>query len=68
MDGRTKPNELYSANHNNGTSNEDNVKNFNGIMNDTKGCGEDGITVELINIITTTNELATTKADVDGQE
>jgi len=66
MDGRTKPNELYIANHNNNTSNEDNVKNFNGTMNDTKGWGEDGVVVKLINIITTIDELAKTKANVDG--
>ncbi len=68
MDGRTKSNELYIANHNNNTSNEDNVKNFNGTMNDTKGWGEDGVVVKLINIITTIDELAKTKANVDGQE
>ncbi len=68
MDGRTKPNELYIANHNNNTSNEDNVKKFNGTMNDTKGWGEDGVVVKLINIITTIDELAKTKANVDGQE
>jgi hypothetical protein len=66
MDGRTKSNELYIANHNNNTSNEDNVKNFNGTMNDTKGWGEDGVVVKLINIITTIDELAKTKANVDG--
>jgi len=66
MDGRTKPNELYIANHNNNTSNEDNVEIFNGTMNDTKGWGEDGVVVELINIITTIYELARTKVDVDG--
>jgi hypothetical protein len=37
-------------------------------MNGTKGWGEDGIVVELINIVTTTYEPATTKVDVDGQE
>jgi hypothetical protein len=66
MDGRTKPNELCTANHNNDTSNENNVENFNGKMNDTKGWGEDGVVVELVNIITTINELARTKGDVDG--
>jgi hypothetical protein len=54
------------ANHNNNTSNEDNVENFNGTMNDIKGWGEDGVVVKLINIITTIDELVRTKADVDG--
>jgi len=48
--------------------NEDNVKNSDGTMNDIKGWGEDGIITKLINIATITNELATTKANVDGQE
>jgi hypothetical protein len=68
MDGRTKPNELYITNHNNSTSNEDNVENFDGAMNDIKGWGEDGVATKLINITTTTDELATTRANVDEQE
>ncbi len=68
MDGGTKPNELYITNHNNGTSNEDNVENFDGTMTDIKGWGENGVVTKLINIATTTDELATIRADVDGQE
>ncbi len=67
MDRRTKPNELYITNHN-GTSDEDNVENFDGAMNEIKGWGEDGVVTKLINIATTTDELATTRADADGQE
>jgi hypothetical protein len=37
MDGRTKPNEFYTTNCNNGTSNEDNVENFDEAMNDIEG-------------------------------
>jgi hypothetical protein len=47
------------------TSNEDNVKNFNEAMNDIKGLGEYATIIKLINIATTIDELATTKADVD---
>ncbi len=68
MDGRTKPNELNTTNHNKNTSNQYNVENFNGTMNDIKGQGEDGVTIKLINIVTTIDEPTTTKADVDGQE
>ncbi len=50
MDGRIKPSELYTADHNNGTLNEDNAQNSNGAMNAIGGWGEDGIIVELINI------------------
>jgi len=64
MDGRTEPNEFYSVDHND-TSNEDNVKNSKEAMNDIKGLGEDGTIIKLINITTTIDELATTKADVD---
>jgi hypothetical protein len=34
-------------------------------MNDTEGWGENGTTTKLINITTTTNELVTTRIDVD---
>ncbi len=37
-------------------------------MNDIKGWGENGVATKLINIATTTDELATTKANVGGQE
>jgi hypothetical protein len=37
MDGRTKPNEVYVANHNNNTLNEDNEKNFDETINDIEG-------------------------------
>jgi hypothetical protein len=50
------------------TQNEDNVKNSDGTMNDIKGWGENGVATKLINIATTTDELATTKANVGGQE
>ncbi len=63
-DGRIKPNEFYSVDHDD-TSNEDNVKNFNEAMNDIKGLGEYATIIKLINIATTIDELATTKADVD---
>ncbi len=67
MDGRTKLSELYTTDHNN-PSDEDNAKNSDGAMNDTKGRGENGTTIKLINIATTINELATTRADVHGHE
>jgi len=50
------------------TQDEDNVIFFDGTMNDIKGCGENGVATKLINIATTTDELATTKANVGGQE
>jgi hypothetical protein len=34
-------------------------------MNDIKGWGEDGVDVELINIVTIIDEPTTTKANVD---
>ncbi len=68
MDGRTKPNELYTTNYNNGTLDENNVENSDGAMNGIKSWGENGIATKLINITTTTDELATTRANVDGQE
>jgi hypothetical protein len=37
-------------------------------MNGIKGWGENGIATKLINIATTTDELVTTKANVDVQE
>jgi hypothetical protein len=37
MDGRTKPNELYTIDHNNNASNEDNVENYDEAMNDIEG-------------------------------
>ncbi len=67
MDGRTKPSEFYVIDYDNG-SNEDNEKNSNEIINDTKGQGEDGIVIELINIAIATDDIATTRIDVDGQE
>ncbi len=42
MDGRTKSNELYIANHNNNTSYKDNVEKSNEPMNDIEGWGGDG--------------------------
>lgn len=66
MDGRTKPNELDTTNHNNDTSNQYNVENFNGTINDIKGQSENGVAIELINIVTTINEPTTTKVNVDG--
>jgi hypothetical protein len=65
MDGRTKPIELYIVDHNN-TSNEDNAKNSNETMNDIEGWGEDGTTIELIDITTATCEFATTRVIIDG--
>jgi len=66
MDGKTKPNELYIVDHNNGTSDEDNAENFNGRMNDSKSWGENGTTAKLINIATIIDELVTIKVNVDG--
>jgi hypothetical protein len=66
MDGKTKPNELYIVDHNNDTSYEDNAKNFNGRMNDSKSWGEDGTTAKLINIATIIDEPLTTRTNVDG--
>jgi hypothetical protein len=37
MDGKTKPNELYIIDHNNNTLNDDNVGNYDEIMNDIEG-------------------------------
>ncbi len=68
MDGRTKPSELCTNNHNNNALDEDNVKNSDGVINDVKGWGEDGVATKLINIATITDEVATTRVDVDGQE
>jgi hypothetical protein len=36
MDGRTKPNELYTTDCNNNTLNDDNIKNYDETMNDMK--------------------------------
>ncbi len=47
---------------------EDNVIFFDGTMNNIEGWGENGIVTKLINITTTTYELATTKVNVHGQE
>jgi hypothetical protein len=68
MDGRIKPIEFYVDNCNNSTLNEHNEKNYDEVINDTKGWGEDGTSTKLINITTTINDTATTKIDVDGQE
>jgi hypothetical protein len=68
IDGRTKPSELYTADHNNNLSNEDNARNYDGAMNVTEGWDENGTIIKLINIATTTNELATIRVDVDGHE
>jgi hypothetical protein len=65
MDGKTKPSEL-ATDHNNNTSDEDNAKNSDETMNDIEGWGEDGTTIELINIATITYEFVTTRVDVDG--
>jgi hypothetical protein len=62
-----KPNELYVANHNNNTSDEDNEKNFDETINDTQGYGENGATIELINITTITNDTCTTRTSVEGK-
>jgi len=67
MDGRTKPSEFYVADYNN-ASNEDNEENSDEVINDTKDWGEDGIVVELINITTTIDDIATTRTNVDGHE
>jgi hypothetical protein len=66
MDGRIKPNEFYITNCNN-TSYEDNGKYSNEIIN-TKGWGENGVIVVLINIATIINDIATTRTDVDGRK
>jgi len=66
MDGRTKPSELYTVDHNNNTSNEDNANFFDEAMNDIEGWGENGTTTKLINIATTIDEPTTTRIDVDG--
>jgi len=66
MDGRTKPNEFYIINCNNGTFDEDNVKNFDEVMNDIEGWDENGVATKLINIATIIDELATTRVDVHG--
>jgi len=66
MDGRIKPSELYTIDHNNNTSSEDNAENFNETMNDIEGWGENGTTTKLINIATTIDEPTTTRTDVDG--
>jgi hypothetical protein len=73
MDGRTKPSEFYVVDRNNNASNEDNEENSNEVINDTKAWGEDGTTTKLINIATTTNDIATNdiatiRTNVDGQE
>jgi len=68
MDGRTKPSEFYVVDRNNNASNEDNEENSNEVINDTKAWGEDGTTTKLINIATTTNDIATIRIDVDGQK
>ncbi len=68
MDGRTKPSEFYVVDCNNNTLNEDNEKNFYETINDTEGRGQNGVTTCVISIATTTNDIATTKIDVDGQE
>ncbi len=47
---------------------EDNVNFFDGTMNNIKGWGENGIVTKLINITTTTYELAITQVNVHGQE
>jgi hypothetical protein len=65
-DVRIKPSELYVADRNNNTLDEDNEKNFDETINDTEGWGEDGVATYVINIATTTNDIATTKIDVDG--
>jgi hypothetical protein len=67
MDGRTKPSAFYIADRNN-ASNEDNEENSNEAINDIKSWGEDGTIAELVNITTTTNDIATTRTNVDRQE
>jgi hypothetical protein len=64
IDGRTKPNEFYTVDCND-TSNEDNAENSNETMNDTKGWGEDGTFIKLINIATSIEEHVTTRVDVN---
>jgi hypothetical protein len=66
MDGRIKPNEFYIINCNNGTLDEDNVKNFDEIMNDIEGWDENGVATKLINIATIIDEPVTTRVDVHG--
>jgi hypothetical protein len=68
MDGRTKPSELYIVDGNNNTLDEDYEIFFDEANNDTEGWGEDGIVTYVINIATTTNDIATIRIDVDGQE
>jgi hypothetical protein len=68
MDGKTKPNEFYTIDHNNNTSSEDNAENYDEAMNDTKGWGENGTITKLINIATTIDEPTTTRANVNGEE
>ncbi len=65
MDETIKPSEFYAATRNN-ASNEDNEENSNEAINDIKGRGENGIATELINIATTTDDIATTRTNVDG--
>ncbi len=50
------------------TQDEDNVNFFDGTMNNIEGWGENGIVTKLINITTTTYELAITQVNVHGQE
>jgi hypothetical protein len=38
----------------------------NETINDTEGWAEDGVIVDVINITTTINDIATTRIDVDG--
>jgi hypothetical protein len=66
MDGRSKPNEFYIINCNNGTLDEDNVKNFDEVMTDIEGWDENGVATKLINIATIIDEPATTRIDVHG--
>jgi hypothetical protein len=68
MDGRTKPSELYVVDHNNNILDEDNEKKSNETINDTEGWAKNGITADVIKIATITDDIATTKNDVDGQE
>jgi hypothetical protein len=65
-DGRTKLNELYTVDHNNSRSNEDNAEKIDEPMNDIEGWGEDGTIIKLIDITTTTYEFVTIRVDVDG--
>ncbi len=61
-----KPNESYTIDFNNGTSDEDNAKKIDETMNDIKAWDENGTTTKLINIATTIDEHATTRTNVDG--